>query len=145
MKDIEDLRKEIDELDDKIAALYEKRLCLCADIGRIKKEKKTAVESKSREKQITDRLTSGRTDMFAERLGRLYSFIFQESKDFQRSSFVGASSDSRPLSSFYNRSSVGASSKSSRSTNSASASSVSKEENKVAGNQGEVGEPREKE
>lgn len=127
MRDIEDLRKEIDELDDKIAALYEKRLYLCADIGRIKKESKTAVESMSREKQITDRLTSGRTDISAEQIRRLYSFIFQESKALQRSSFVGASS------------------KSSRSSNSASASSGSKKGNKVAGNQGEVDEPREKE
>ncbi len=56
MPKIEDLRKKIDELDDKLLGLLNRRAKLVIDVGNIKKKQKTEFHVPDREKQILERL-----------------------------------------------------------------------------------------
>ncbi len=80
---IEDLREQIDVLDDKIVELFLKRLELCKKIGVKKSELGVPVVSEEREafvlKRLTDRL-SGENKQYVE---ELYKQIFALSKDLQ--------------------------------------------------------------
>jgi monofunctional chorismate mutase len=52
MKNIEDLRKQIDKLDDQIVSLLSKRMKVVKNVGRLKKENNLPVLDNSRWKKI---------------------------------------------------------------------------------------------
>ena len=52
MSDLENLRKEINDIDDKIVLLMEKRMCVAARIAQTKKEANVAVRDEKREKDV---------------------------------------------------------------------------------------------
>ncbi|MGA2193535.1 MAG: prephenate dehydratase [Nitrospirota bacterium] len=58
MSKIEELRKVIDEIDDQILDLLNRRSNLVIEIGRIKKEQKAELHVPNREKEIVDRLSA---------------------------------------------------------------------------------------
>ena len=55
---LKDLRTRIDELDDEILELIQKRADVAIEIGRVKKRRALAVADPSREKAVLDRLMS---------------------------------------------------------------------------------------
>jgi len=82
--EIDELRSQIDAIDDKIAALYLQRMEKARLIGEKKKETGKAVNVPGREKQILARLTENVAD--EELKGyviRLYKLIFSMSKAYQ--------------------------------------------------------------
>ena len=82
MNNIEALRREIDETDEKIAELFLKRLTLSRKIGEIKKEKALPVTDSAREEEILERL-SEMSPSDGEYIKRLYKTVFEISKDLQ--------------------------------------------------------------
>lgn len=78
--DIESLRSQIDLLDDKIKDLLIKRLSLCDEIGKIKKELDLNILSTGREEDILNRLTNGLSDLDKESVKLIYKQIFKVSK-----------------------------------------------------------------
>lgn len=81
--EIEDLRKQIDILDDKIVELFLKRLELCKKIGVKKSELGVSITSKERENAILKRLTDKLNGGDKQYVEKLYWQIFALSKDLQ--------------------------------------------------------------
>lgn len=84
MDRIDDLRAEIDEIDDKIKALLIKRLDLSRKIGIEKKKSNLAVYDANREKCIVDGLTTGLDESEIELISNVYAVIFEQSKKAQK-------------------------------------------------------------
>ena len=83
MKDIEELRTKIDDIDGELSKLFVERMKLCEEIGKIKEAEHMPVEVSSREKEIIDRVTSGKPEKFKKYIELLYSEIFALSKQYQ--------------------------------------------------------------
>ncbi len=83
---IEEIRKNIDSLDDELVALFCRRLDLCKTIGKEKTEKCLSVADFERENAILCRLTANLDDEKAQAVQRLYSEIFKISKQLQQRS-----------------------------------------------------------
>ena len=58
MKELKDIRKEIDAVDKEMASLFEKRMALVEDVARIKKENGLPLVDKNREKVLIERNSS---------------------------------------------------------------------------------------
>lgn len=80
---IEELRREIDEIDGKITELFVKRLALSRKAGEIKKEKNLPVRDEKREKEITEKLAAKAGDD-GEYIKELYKTVFGISRDLQK-------------------------------------------------------------
>ena len=92
MKTIEDLRKEIDCVDDELVDLYLKRISLCGEIGKIKATANKAVYDDAREKAVVFRLTENVDDCKKIYVKELYDVIFSTSRAYQ-SGVAGQKSD----------------------------------------------------
>ena len=82
---IYELRKKIDECDDKMLDLLVKRFSIAKEIGKIKASSGLNIEDPNREKDIIDRLTN----KFEGKLGRnsiaaIFGPIYQISKKLQK-------------------------------------------------------------
>jgi len=85
MSKLEELRKAIDELDDHILALLNKRAALAIEVGRIKKQNNTECHVPSREKAITARLTANNPGPFPnESLKAVLREIFSASLSLEK-------------------------------------------------------------
>ncbi|MDR2046367.1 MAG: bifunctional chorismate mutase/prephenate dehydratase [Clostridiales bacterium] len=80
---IEDLRKKIDGVDDKIAEDYAERIRLVNAIGELKRAEGIDVLDVYRENKILARLTDGRDAKTAAHIKELYSVIFESSRKIQ--------------------------------------------------------------
>lgn len=87
---IEDLREQIDLLDDKIVELFLKRLELCKKIGVKKSELGVSVTSESREAAVLKRLTDRLSVENKRYVEKLYAQIFSLSKDLQASDLTSS-------------------------------------------------------
>ncbi len=81
--EIKDLRNEIDKIDDELAALYDKRLSLCEQIGKKKAEGGLPVNVSDRELSILSRVTRNIGEDRKLYIKQLYEQIFLQSKDLQ--------------------------------------------------------------
>ena len=81
---IEELRKKIDEIDDKIAALYLERQNTVREIGEEKARTHTAVSDPAREKKIIARVTKQADDEQKIYLKRVFETIMETSRAYQR-------------------------------------------------------------
>ena len=81
---IEELRKKIDEIDDKIAALYLERQNTVREIGEEKAKTHTAVSDPAREKKIIARVTKQADDEQKIYLKRVFETIMETSRAYQR-------------------------------------------------------------
>lgn len=81
---IEELRKKIDELDDKIAELYLERQRTVREIGEEKARTHAAVLDPAREKQIIARVTKQADDEQKIYLKRVFETILETSRAYQR-------------------------------------------------------------
>lgn len=83
MKDITELRKEIDGIDDKILPLYLKRMEVSGEIGKLKMESSRATTDKNREKEIVYRLAKDVPEDMKLYVKELYDAVFLTSKAYQ--------------------------------------------------------------
>jgi chorismate mutase/prephenate dehydratase len=80
---IEDLRKLINDVDDKISGDYAERISLVRQIGELKRVGGIDVLDVYRENNIVERLTAGRDAKTAAYIKELYSVIFEASRKIQ--------------------------------------------------------------
>ena len=84
MEKLEELRKRINDVDDRISALLKERFDIVKEIGEAKKNLGVNVENKDREADVIaavrDRLPEGLKDYAEE----IYRVIIKASKDYQR-------------------------------------------------------------
>ena len=85
MKTVDEIRKEIDCIDDEIASLYVKRMTAVKDIAKAKKDEKKAVSDTNREDSIIYRLTKDAPEELKIYLKEVYKSIFHTSKSYQTS------------------------------------------------------------
>lgn len=84
MKTIDELRSEIDEIDDGLVSLFLQRLAVVKEIGETKKTLSLSVEDKDRENAVIERLTVNKTDEEKKKITELYNKIFDISKDTEK-------------------------------------------------------------
>ena len=80
---IEEIRREIDRIDDRVAELLEKRMELTDEIGRQKAKSLEPVRDEKRERAVTDRITRGMTDRDRDAVARVYERVFEVSRSRQ--------------------------------------------------------------
>ncbi len=83
MKTVDEIRKEIDCIDDEIASLYVKRMTAVKDIAEAKKGEKKAVNDTNREDSIVYRITKDTPEELKIYLKEVYKSIFHTSKSYQ--------------------------------------------------------------
>lgn len=84
MKTIDELRSEIDEIDDGLVSLFLPRLAVVKEIGKAKKTHSLSVEDKDRENAVIERLAINKTDEEKKKITELYNKIFDISKDTEK-------------------------------------------------------------
>lgn len=89
---LDELRKQIDEIDDKISDLYVKRMEICKQIGIEKANQGSSVNVADREKAVINRITADKPDEMKRYLKLLYDTVFFQSKNYQ-GKFIKAKSD----------------------------------------------------
>lgn len=92
MKTMQEIRGEIDKIDDLISELYVKRMGLCKEIGIQKAKEGASVNVSEREKAIINRITKDKDDDMKRYLKLLYDNVFFQSKNYQ-GKFVKAKSE----------------------------------------------------
>lgn len=81
--DLEKTRAEIDQIDDQIAKLFNKRMNLVDDVVKAKKEQNKSVNDPERENKIVLRVTEQVDDDKQVYLKRVFETIFETSKAYQ--------------------------------------------------------------
>ena len=84
-KNINDFRKNIDDIDNKIMELLIKRFSICSKIGEVKNINKLTIDDKNRENQIVDRLSKeyvGALDR--DQVASIFNPIYSISKQLQK-------------------------------------------------------------
>ncbi len=84
MKTIDELRSEIDEIDDGLVSLFLQRLAVVKEVGEAKKTLSLSVEDKDRENAVIERLTVNKTDEEKKKITELYNKIFDISKETEK-------------------------------------------------------------
>lgn len=84
MKTIDELRSEIDEIDDGLVSFFLQRLAVVKEIGKAKKTHSLSVEDKDRENAVIERLAINKTDEEKKKITELYNKIFDISKDTEK-------------------------------------------------------------
>lgn len=82
---IEELRGEIDKIDNELSSLYVDRMKACKGIGELKKNSGSAVNVSARENEILMRVTENAPDELKVYVKQLYDQIFMLSKSYQSS------------------------------------------------------------
>lgn len=84
MKTTDELRTEIDKIDDELVSLFLSRISVVKKIGEAKKSLSLPIEDKGRENAVIERLTAGRTGEEKEKITELYKIVFKISKEAER-------------------------------------------------------------
>ena len=85
MKELAELRLEIDWIDDKIGELLDRRAGIVKDIGMVKNNLHIPVEQTGRENAIIERIThQNYTNIPAQSLVTIFHTIFKEMKTIQQ-------------------------------------------------------------
>ena len=83
---IDELRQEIDGIDDKLLALFERRMEIAKEIGQYKREKGLPVQNGEREREILRRLTEKARPDLAGYTNALFTSLIEMSRDYQTAS-----------------------------------------------------------
>ena len=81
---IEDLRKDIDALDNEIIKLLDKRFDCSKKIGDEKKASNIKVLDSSREQAILDKVAALSSDEHKEYIQEIYKKIMEQSREYQK-------------------------------------------------------------
>lgn len=88
---IDDIRREIDSLDEELLRIFNRRAGLALQIGEIKKELGLAVYDPSREKRIFDRMKDANPGPLDDgAIVRLFERVIDESRHLERVRTKGA-------------------------------------------------------
>jgi monofunctional chorismate mutase len=79
--DLNDIRKEIDAVDDQVALLLKKRMRLVGEVAEYKKRTGTKITDSNREREILARICKGES---AEALQKIFTAIIEVSKEEQQ-------------------------------------------------------------
>ena len=82
MDTLVNLRKQIDNIDDKIIQLLDERMKICQQVGQVKKDNNIGLTHTSRENDIIDRLSTG-VSLTRDDIKSIYEKIFIVSKSKQ--------------------------------------------------------------
>lgn len=82
--DINELRNEIDTIDNELVRLFEKRMATAASIAAYKKANSLPVSDRERERQVINKVTAKVSPEFSEYARVLYQTIFDVSCSYQR-------------------------------------------------------------
>lgn len=83
--DMENLRNEINEIDDSLVKLFEKRMQSAAQLAKYKKEHSVPVSDRTREREIIYRMSGKVAPELAGYTKSLYNTLFDLSKSYQNS------------------------------------------------------------
>lgn len=81
---LEDLRNELDKVDDELIEVFKKRMDITRKIGRYKKVRDYPIRDRNRENEIIKRLESKVEEDYKFAIEPLYEKIFQLSKEYQK-------------------------------------------------------------
>jgi len=83
MKTLQEVRNEIDRVDNELVSLLEERVALSLKVKEIKVQDQTAVLDSSREQDIIERLQSGLNEEHHAYIKAIYGLIFDYSRLLQ--------------------------------------------------------------
>ncbi len=81
--DIEELRKEIDRIDEQIVALLVDRLCVAKEIGKVKLDNREQITDNKRESEIYNSINNTVPDNLSKSIKEIYNTIITISKKIQ--------------------------------------------------------------
>lgn len=81
--ELERLRREIDDTDEKITKLLKKRMALSAEVAKLKARFGMEIYVPEREKQLLSRITDMAGEQYAKRIKAIYETILAQSRDYQ--------------------------------------------------------------
>ena len=81
--ELQDIRKNIDAIDDQLAQLFARRMDCSRQVAEAKRETGKAIRDHAREREIVNRLTRAAGDDYAPYVKALYSHIFDLSRSYQ--------------------------------------------------------------
>ncbi|NLT18133.1 MAG: P-protein [Firmicutes bacterium ADurb.Bin080] len=81
--ELDEIRKKIDEIDDNMVSLYEKRMILAKEVALFKKKTGSPLENPQREKEIINRVTESLEDEIKLYAKQFFETLFETSKAYQ--------------------------------------------------------------
>lgn len=89
MRELQDIRRDIDRVDEEILRLYRERLKLSEEVYAVKKQSDIQVLDSKRENEKLDKISAlALNEEEAMRFRNLFSYIMKESRDVQQSLFL---------------------------------------------------------
>lgn len=89
MRELQDIRRDIDRVDEEILRLYRERLKLSEEVYAVKKQSDIQVLDSKRENEKLDKISAlALNEVEAMRFRNLFSYIMKESRDVQQSLFL---------------------------------------------------------
>ena len=82
--DINELRFEIDSIDDQLLELFECRMGIAKEIGKYKKEKGLPIKNPERERMVLDRLSGKAKPELAEYVKSFFLSLIELSSTYQK-------------------------------------------------------------
>lgn len=89
MKDLLGIRKQINNIDDQIIALWKERMALSLEVAEYKKENRLPILDEQREKELLDRISSLAGEELEGYSRELYSEIMRISREYQERQIKG--------------------------------------------------------
>ena len=81
---IDELRQEIDLIDEKLLELFQQRMAIAKEIGQYKKEKSLPVKDSEREREILSKLCEKAQPELVEYVKALFTSLFEMSGNYQK-------------------------------------------------------------
>ena len=81
---LEDIRQQIDVVDDKICGLLVERFDLSKMVAEAKKEQGAKIENKEREMEVIESVRAKMPDELKDYAEKVFLLLIEESKDYQR-------------------------------------------------------------
>lgn len=89
--DLQEIRAQIDGIDDELVRLFERRMALAGDVAAYKREQGLPVSDRTREREIVSRVTQGMDEQNAAYTKVLFSTLFDLSRSAQNRALQGPS------------------------------------------------------
>ena len=89
--DLNEIRNEIDGIDDELVRLFDRRMALAGEIAAYKRDNGLPVSDRTREREIVSRVTQGMDERLAAYTKVLFSTLFDLSRSVQDRALQGPS------------------------------------------------------
>jgi len=81
--DLQQIREEIDAIDDELVQLLEKRMDMAVKVAEYKKQNNIPIYNPTREQEVLDRMAKKVSDDRVEAISKIYSLLFLLSRNEQ--------------------------------------------------------------